>query len=54
MKKKNFYEKKTICRCNGKLILMCYQFSRVLYYALQNYFRPGQECASCDQIVALG
>ena len=29
-----------------------YQFSRVLNFALYIWFRPGQECASCDQIAA--
>ena len=29
-----------------------YQFSRVLHFALYIWFRPGQECASCDQIAA--
>ena len=33
--KNKHFLKKTRCRCNGKLVLLCHGFSKVLNFALQ-------------------
>ena len=53
IRKTNLF-KKARFRCNRKVLInVCnYLFSSVLYFALHIYFRPGQECGKCDQILA--
>ena len=50
---KNKSFKKARCSCNGKIIIMYLAIPKCSYFVLHIQFRPGQECAKCNQIAAL-
>ena len=51
MKIKSF--EKTRRPCNGKVMFNVFIHFQVIYILFYTEFRPGQECAKCDQIIAL-